>query len=272
MFTSKMAHSLQSTVSYDDMDSQYSLLKIMSIWAIVTIPMPILAFVISPMLAIEGTWQPLLTVWLLLIAGMIWQFVVSVVILFRELDQFTWSAIKARIWLQAPQDPNTGNANYRLFWWLIPAFLVYMLLEVSPIGTIMGESILIPFPTLASLPSLELQDLVVPELVGAWWLLPIAIVSCLFNYLLGEELLFRGILLPKMRGVFGRWDFVANAVLFALYHLHRPTQMLGFILGGMAWSLPTRYFRSMWFGVILHGFEGIFLIVGTLVLVSGLAF
>lgn len=65
-----------------------------------------------------------------------------------------------------------------------------------------------------------------PELVGAWWLLPIAIVLCLFNYLLGEELLFRGILLPRMRGVFGWWDWAANAVLFALYHLHKPTQML----------------------------------------------
>lgn len=267
-----MAHTLQSTAPLDDTDAQYSLLKIMTIWAIVAVPMPILAFVIGPMLAIEGTWQPLLTVWLLLIAGMIWQFIVSVVILYNELDQFTWAAIKARIWLQAPQDPKTGKANYRLFWWLIPAFLVYLLLEASPIGKIIGETILIPFPGLASLPTLDIQALVIPELVGAWWLLPIAIVSCLFNYLLGEELLFRGILLPRMRGVFGRWDWVANAVLFALYHLHKPTWMLGFILGGMAWTLPSRYFQSMWFGVILHGFEGTFVIVGVLALVTGLAF
>ena len=30
-------------------------------------------------------------------------------------------------------------------------------------------------------------------------------------------------------GVFGKWDWVANSVLFALYHMHRPTQALGFI-------------------------------------------
>lgn len=252
-------------------DGQYSLLKIMTIWAVVAVPMPILAFVIGPRLASEGTWQSLVTVWLLLIGGMIWQFIVSVVILYHELDQFTWPAIKARIWLQVPQDPKTGKASYRLFWWLIPAFLVYVILEASPIGQILGETILILFPGLASLPTLDIQALAVPELVGAWWLLPIVLVSCLFNYLLGEELLFRGILLPKMRGVFGRWDWVANAVLFAFYHLHRPTWMLGFILGGMAWTLPTRYFRSMWFGVILHGFEGIFVIVAVLALVTGLA-
>lgn len=253
-------------------DGQYSLLKIMTVWAIVAVPMPILAFVIAPMLAIEGTWQPLLTIWLLLIGGMIWQFIVSVFILYRELDVFTWPAVKERIWLQAPQDPKTGKTNYRLFWWLIPAFLVYALFEGTPIATIIGESILIPFPWVSSLPFLEVQSLLVPELVGAWWLLPIAFVSCVFNYFLGEELLFRGILLPKMRGVFGRWDFLANAVLFALYHLHYPTRMLGIILGAAAWTLPSRHFRSIWFAIILHSFEGIFLIVGITALVTGLAF
>jgi membrane protease YdiL (CAAX protease family) len=99
----------------------------------------------------------------------------------------------------------------------------------------------------------------------------VALVSCLFNYFLGEELLFRGILLPKMRGVFGKWDWVANSALFALYHLHRPVQMLGFIVGGLAWSMPSRHFRSIWFAIILHGIEGIFLLVGVFAVVSGWA-
>ena len=98
--------------------------------------------------------------------------------------------------------------------------------------------------------------------------------SCVFSTsdFLGEELLFRGILLPKMQGAFGKWDWVANAVLFALYHLHKPTLMLGLIFGSMAWSLPARYFRSIWFPVILHGIEGVFLLVLVFAVVSGLAF
>jgi membrane protease YdiL (CAAX protease family) len=253
-------------------DTQYSLLKILTIWAIVAIPMPILAFVVAPMIAPQGHWHYLLSAWLMLICGMIWQFIVSVWILYHELDDFTWAAIKARIWLQAPRDPNTGARNYKLFWWLVPAFLFYAAFEASPVGTFLGELILIPIPGLAGLPVLDLRDLVgVPELVGAWWLMGVAMISCLFNYLLGEELLFRGILLPKMRGVFGKWDWAANATLFALYHMHRPTQMLGFILGDMAWTLTSRRFRSIWFAIILHGFEGIFVIVGVFMLVSGMA-
>ena len=252
--------------------TQYSLRKILTIWALAAIPMPILAFVVAPAIAPPGHWHHGVTVWLLLIGGMIWQFILSVWLLYRELDLFTWPAIKRRIWLQAPRDPISGVASYKLFFWLIPAFLFYAAFEASPIGTFIGALILIPLPGLANLPTLDLSDLAVPELVGAWWLVPVALVACLFNYVLGEELLFRGILLPKMRGVFGKWDWVANAVLFSLYHLHRPTRMLGFILGTMAWTLPSRRFKSIWFAVILHGFEGLFVIVGVLALVTGLAF
>lgn len=253
-------------------DTQYSLTKIFAIWALVAIPMPILAFVIAPMITTVGTTSELITVWVLLIGGMIWQFILSVILLYRELDEFTWPAIKQRIWLQAPKDPQTGKTNYRLFWWLIPAFLFYMAVEASPVGTYIGELILIPLPMLADLPALDLSTLAVPELEGAWWLVGLAVISCLFNYVLGEELLFRGILLPKMRGAFGRWDWVANAVLFAIYHLHSLTQALGFILGGLAWTLPAKRFRSMWFTIILHGFEGVFVIVGAVAIASGLGF
>jgi len=41
--------------------------------------------------------------------------------------------------------------------------------------------------------------------------------TVVFN-IIGEELYYRGFLLPKMRGTFGRWDWVANGLLFTLKH------------------------------------------------------
>lgn len=32
--------------------------------------------------------------------------------------------------------------------------------------------------------------------------------------------------MPKMNGVFGKWDWVANGVLMATYHWHQPWGML----------------------------------------------
>ena len=130
-----------------------------------------------------------------------------------------------------------------------------------------SELILVPFPRLAELPGLVLSDVASPDLEGAWWLIGVAIISCIFNYVLGEELPFRGNLLPKMRGVFGRWDWVANSILFGLYHLHRPTQMFGSIVSGLAWPLLVSRYRSIWFAVILHGVEGLFVIGITLAIV-----
>ncbi|MDJ0824669.1 MAG: CPBP family intramembrane metalloprotease [Rhodobacter sp.] len=256
----------------DEIANHYSLGKILTIWALAAVPMPILAFVVAPAIWAGETWQAGVTVWVLLVGGMIWQFVLSIIILSRELKSWRWTCLKERLWLGRPTNPDTGEASYRLFWWLIPAFLFYAVVEQTPLGSFIGELILIPFPGLDTLPKLDLQALIDPELVGAWWLLGLAVVSCIFNYLLGEELLFRGVLLPKMHGVFGRWDWLANAVLFGLYHLHRPTSALTTVVGGLAWSLPSRRFRSIWFAIILHGFEGIFVLVGAFAVVSGLAF
>ena len=99
-----------------------------------------------------------------------------------------------------------------------------------------------------------------------------AIVACIFNYALGEELLFRGVLLPKMRDVFGRWDWAANAVLFGPYPMHVPLRIGFIVVGALAWTLPSRYFRSNWFALILHGVKGVFLLIMVFALVSGLAF
>jgi membrane protease YdiL (CAAX protease family) len=49
--------------------------------------------------------------------------------------------------------------------------------------------------------------------------------AVVFNTVLGEELLFRGLLLPRMNGAFRRRDWLANGVLFAAYHLHMPWVM-----------------------------------------------
>ena len=253
-------------------DDQYSLTKILTIWAIVAVPMPVLGFIVAPIFAEVGTVQHVFVFWYLMIAGMIWQFVVSMIVLGREGSLQSWTTFRKRIWLQAPRDPKTGAGSWRLLWWLIPAFLFYAAVELSPVGSFLGNLILDPFPFVAHLPEMNLQVLVDPQFVGEWWILGVTVISCIFNYALGEELLFRGVLLPKMRGAFGKWDWVANAVLFAFYHMHVPTRILFTVIGGLAWALPSRHFRSIWFALILHGLEGIFMLVIVFMLVSGLMF
>jgi membrane protease YdiL (CAAX protease family) len=103
---------------------------------------------------------------------------------------------------------------------------------------------------------------------GAWGWFAVVGVFVVFNTVIGEELLFRGLLLPRMRGVFGRRDWVANGALFALYHLHQPWVIPGTLVEGIFLeAYPSRRFQSAWMGIIVHSAQSVFVIVFVLTLV-----
>jgi membrane protease YdiL (CAAX protease family) len=103
---------------------------------------------------------------------------------------------------------------------------------------------------------------------GAWGWWAVVVVFCVFNTVIGEELLFRGVLLPRMNRVFGRGDWIANGVLFTLYHLHQPWSMPGTLVEGIFLeAYPSRRFQSAWMGIIVHSLQSVFVIVVVLGLV-----
>ena len=253
-------------------DEQYSLTKTLGIWALVALPTPVLMFVIAPALISRVDMHPAILIWLLVISGYVWQFIVSLYFIYTDLGTLRWSAVSERIWLTKPRDPITNEPRAKLFWWLIPMALFVFVIEIG-IGEYLESAFAWIFPGLLSLPTnIDIEQLVSPEFIGAWWLMGIAIISCIFNYLLGEELLFRGVLLPKMRGVFGKWDWVANAVLFGLLHLDSPLRIPKVIISSLAYTWPSQRFRSIWFAIILHGIESILVIGAVLSVITGLAF
>jgi membrane protease YdiL (CAAX protease family) len=102
---------------------------------------------------------------------------------------------------------------------------------------------------------------------GAWGWYALLIVMWLFNTVLGEELLFRGLLLPRMSRTFGRADWLVNGILFAAYHLHMPWAMPGILLDAFVLAYPSRRYRSAWIGIAVHSTQSVFLAVIVLVLV-----
>jgi hypothetical protein len=75
-----------------------------------------------------------------------------------------------------------------------------------------------------------------------------------------------------MQGVFGRRDWVANGLLFGLYHLHQPWGILSSIVDGVfLYALPSRRFRSAWMGIVVHSVQTVIFIFLALGLVLGLA-
>ena len=239
--------------------AQYSLPKILGIWASVTAPMAVLAFVVAPAIMRHTSLHPGIVHWLAIVVGMMWQFVVSLLVLRHELGGLQWAAVKERIWLNLPREPRTGTPRKRLFVWVVPAIAANFV--GGYLATRLDTAWTNWLPSLREQSYTQIQGLADPQFQGAWWLLGLTLVSFTFNYVLGEELLFRGVLLPKMAGVFGRWDWVANTVLFGLYHVHKIWFWPSMITSSFGISWAVRRYRSFWMGVIVHGIEGYFIVL-----------
>jgi len=65
-------------------DAQYSLTKILLIWFLSAVPMALLAFIVTPALGPALGWPPLIAYWIAVITGLVWQFVLSLIILKTE--------------------------------------------------------------------------------------------------------------------------------------------------------------------------------------------
>lgn len=258
---------------------QYPLAKILGIWALAAVPMGVLSWIVFPALSPDFGSDPLgagVTRLVLLAVGLVWLFVLSMIIVRREEGNLRWATVKRRLRLGTPRDPKTGETRRRLWLWLIPLLIATTVWELALTSYADGLWVS-AFPFFAEPPGFSMAAVfqspaVLGRLVGAWWFFALFVVQAIFNTILGEEFLFRGVLLPKMEGVFGRWSWVANGVLFGFYHVHQPWGIAGSVISGaFLYAYPTWRFRSAWMGIIVHSAQTVyfgFLILG---IVLGLA-
>jgi membrane protease YdiL (CAAX protease family) len=239
---------VQPAVSAGTDIPQYSKGRVLGIWAAAAVPMGVLAWIVAP--AIAGGGGNLIPVLIgCLTAGLVWQFVLILL-----LNGFSLR----RLWLQPPSTPD-GRRGGRLWLWALPFVLGFGALQFVPFDLPMVAS----HDFGAFLGSEDGRTL----LRGNWGLFALIVVMMTFNTVLGEELLFRGLLLPRMRAAFGRGDWVANGILMGAYHLHQPWSIPTSIVAGLLMAYPTRRLRSAWMGIIVHSAQSLFLGVAIFALV-----
>jgi membrane protease YdiL (CAAX protease family) len=241
---------------------QYSLAQILAVWAAAAVPMGVLAWLVAPWLRDQlGGDDPFAEALLIcLTAGLIWQFVLILILVRRELGGLQWSRVREALWLRTPRDPSTGHVGGKVWWWAL--FFVLLVGVWSTVPSIPGPE---PRDFADFLDSDRGEDF----FSGAWGWYVVVVVFAVFNTVLGEELLFRGLLLPRMQGVFGRRDWVANGTLFAVYHLHQPWVIPSSLVEGIFLeAYPSRRFQSAWMGIIVHSVQSVFVVIFVLTLVA----
>jgi len=162
--------------------------------------------------------------------------------------------------MRSPRSPKTGRVGGRLWLILIPLVVLFFLESLLPAVGAPGNRDLTKFLD---------SDAGKHFMTGAWGWYGLILVLLIFNTVLGEELLFRGVLLPRMKRVFGRGDWLANGILFTIYHLHMPWLMPATLLvDTFAIAYPARRYQSAWVGIAVHSGQTVFVaaIVLTLVL------
>jgi membrane protease YdiL (CAAX protease family) len=238
---------------------QYSVAQILAVWAAAAVPMGVLAWIVAPWLRDQlGGDEPLAQALLICItAGLVWQFVLVLILTRRELGGLQWPRVREALWLQRPRDPRTGRTGGRVWWWVLP-FVVLFALEAA---------LVIPGPSVRDFGDFLDSDRGEAFFSGAWGWFAVVVVLVVFNTVLGEELLFRGLLLPRMKGAFGKWDWVANGAIFAAYHLHTPWVIPTTLIDIFAVAYPSRRFQSAWMGIIVHSVQSVVVIIVVFTLV-----
>lgn len=159
--------------------TQYSLARILAVSAAAAVPMGVLAWVVAPSLRDQlGGDDPFAEALLICItAGLIWQFVLVLILIRRELGGLEWTRVRDALWLLPPRDPRSGRVSGKVWWW---ALLFVVLVAVwSTVPSIPGPS---PRDFADFLDSDRGEDF----FRGAWGWFAVVVVLAVFNTVLGD--------------------------------------------------------------------------------------
>ena len=238
---------------------QYSRGAILAIWLAAALPMGVLSWVVAPRLAdsMTGTHPLVQALLLCLTAGLIWQFVLVVGLVGVEQRSLRWTTVRDALWLRAPKSPRSGRVGGKVWWIVVPLLLASAAEEVVQLTPPVARDFSVFLSSHAGHTFFQ----------GAWGWFGVVLALGIFNTVLGEELLFRGFLLPRMNGAFGRFDWVVNGVLFGLYHVHVPWAMPGALLDTFVLAYPSKRYESTWIGIVVHSGQTVFFTLAVLALV-----
>src|SRR5687767_5005696 len=98
---------------------QYSIPRMLAVWAAAALAMGALAWLVVPALADrlggDGNVPMAKALLICLTVGCVWQFVLVAVLVGREQRTLKWSTLREALWLRSPQSPTSGRRGGRLW-------------------------------------------------------------------------------------------------------------------------------------------------------------
>ncbi len=182
------------------------------------------------------------------------ELVVALILLRREGYRLTVSGLRDRVRLRWPGGWKKWGLALAAFV-IIFAFSMLSAPLSQALATVPGFIPPAYWPPMSN-PTVEVTSVagMFPDvnLVGNYFFLVIFFVVGLVFNIAGEELYYRGLLLPKMRGVFGKWDWVANGLGFWLKHFYQRWIYPSILAGCLGWAFLAGPLGSLWAAALFH--------------------
>jgi membrane protease YdiL (CAAX protease family) len=170
-----------------------------------------------------------------------------------EGNPWTWKAFNARMRL------------HKIKWvhlaWLVGLFLGAMLLNtylaqfenwlIGKIGIPLPQNLpplVDPRGTQMTIESIEATT---GGLEGNWLALSVFVVTLAVN-VIGEELWWRGIILPRQELVFGKWTWLVHGLMWNFFHLYKWWDLIGILPMALGLSYLVWKTRNNSAGILWH--------------------
>ena len=182
--------------------------------------------------------------YLIQLSGYLFEFLLAIYVLRREGQRFAWPALRTRL--------NLRWGGWKAWGLFIVVFVIAYALTLALIPTSTITATVAPppdwFPASQN-PFKEVNSVedALPGVVfkGNYLFLLLFLFTDVMN-IIGEDTYYRGMLIPKLHGLFGRWAWVMGGLLFALKHFYvwwriqeaLPLGLAGAFMFGPMGSLP----------------------------------
>jgi hypothetical protein len=200
---------------------------------------------------------------LIQLAGYLFEFFLAIYVLRREGQRFTWPALRTRL--------NLRWGGWKAWGLFIALFVVAFALTqpLVPISKITAAAAPPPawFPA-SQHPLKEVNGVedALPgvEFKGNYLFLLLFLFVGTMN-IIGTDTWYRGVLIPKLHGLFGRWAWAAGGLIFALRYLYVWWRVQEALLLGLAGAFMFGPMGSLPFAMLAH-FIGNFALTWPLVI------
>ncbi|MBZ0306999.1 MAG: CPBP family intramembrane metalloprotease [Anaerolineae bacterium] len=162
---------------------------------------------------------------------------------------------------QFSQRLRLGGFSRKYLFWGIGAFAIIMVVSgffMAP-QQILVENDIIPVPDVVpllhapapDLSAVSLANFVGGQIVGNWGIVLLYFVMIFFN-IVGEELWWRGYILPRQELVHGRWTWLVHGLMWCGFHAFKWWGLIGLLPVCLGLSWVAQRTQSTWPGIIIH--------------------